>query len=111
MVNELKAGHEVSLSSCRQNWDYLDAEDAAEAFISLSEKGRNGEIYNVANGDYHSLSYFVEKTKTIFDPEAKITYGEDPDPFVTLSPSIEKLRADTGWEPKVPFEESLKKYD
>ena len=111
LVERLKNKEDIVLSSCRQNWDYLDAEDAAEAFIALAGKGRNGEIYNVASGDYHSLSYFVEKTKTIFDSEAKITYGEDPDPFVTLSPSIEKLRMDTGWEPKVPFEESLKKYD
>ena len=65
----------------------------------------------MANGDYHSLNYFVEKAKAMFDPEAKIAYEADPVPFVSLSPSIEKLRADTGWRPRIPFEDSLKKYD
>ena len=39
VVRKLAAGEKVSLSSCEQFWDYLDAGDAADAIIALFEKG------------------------------------------------------------------------
>ena len=107
LIGELKKYSDISLSSCRQNWDYLYAEDAADAFIALGERGRNGEIYNVANGDYRPLKEYVVTARDYFKSESKITYGEDPDPFVSLQPSVEKIRNDTGWEPEVSFEKGL----
>jgi len=106
----LMDGKEMELSSCRQNWDYLDVYDAADAFISLAERGGNGEIYNVANGDYRPLIEYTEMLKKMIAPEVNISYGKDPEPFVSLQPSIEKIKEDTGWTPKKSFEDSVKDY-
>ena len=108
LVNELKEGNEVKLSSCEQNWDYLYASDAAEAIIALGEKGVPGEIYNIADGRYKQLREFVENAKEVFLSNSEIVYGEDPNPFVSLQPSVEKIQRDTGWMPKVTFQEGLK---
>ncbi len=110
LIESLKKGEQAKLSSCDQFWDYLDAKDAADAFIALGEKGVSGEIYNVANGDYHRLKQFTETVKGRFSPEADIVYGEAPDPYISLKPSIEKIKRDTGWRPETSFEESLGKY-
>ena len=113
LINELKKRHDVSLSSCRQNWDYLYAADAAEAMIALGERGRAGEIYNIANGDFAPLKDFTEAVRkhcASFNNDKivpVIHYGEDPDPFVSLQPSVEKIRRDTGWRAKTSFEEGL----
>lgn len=41
---------------------------------------------------------------------AELTYGDDPDPFISLKPDGNKLYTDTGWQPEVEFETSLKDY-
>ena len=111
VVRKLAAGEKVSLSSCEQFWDYLDAGDAADAIIALFEKGVTGEVYNIANGDYDRLKNFVVRAaKCVGADESLISYGNRANPFVSLEVSGEKIKKDTGWEPKVNFEESIKYY-
>ena len=110
LYHAMKEDREFRLSSCRQNWDYLDVYDAAEALLALAYKGRGGEIYNIAAGDYRPLKEYTEELKRLINPDGKIIYGEDPNPFVSLQPSIEKIAADTGWNPKRSFADSLEDY-
>lgn len=105
LVTSLQQGKDILLSSCVQNWDYLDADDAAEAIIALAEKGKDGEIYNVANGNYRPLKNYVEIVRKIIYSQSRITYGDKADPFVSLQPSVEKIRNDTGWYPRKEFME------
>ncbi|MCR5250603.1 MAG: NAD-dependent epimerase/dehydratase family protein [Lachnospiraceae bacterium] len=107
LVDLLMRGETPELSSCRQNWDYLDASDAAEAMIALGERGKSGEIYNIANGAYRKLREFTEEAKSIVAPEAEIRYGADPEPFVSLAPSVDKIMNDTGWKPQTAFAETV----
>lgn len=109
LAHKLLEGKDVNLSSCEQFWDYLDVMDAAEAIALLGEKGRNGESYNIANGDYHELSYFVEKAAEVLSADkALLHYGKKAEPFVSLKPSVEKIKRDTGWSPSLSFEKTLR---
>jgi len=111
VVRKLKKGECVNLSSCEQYWDYLDAGDAADAIIALFEKGRRGEVYNIANGAYDRLKSFVMRAaKAVGADDRLITYGKRADPFVSLAVSCDKIKNDTGWEPKVSFEDSIDFY-
>jgi len=110
LYNALKENRRFSLSSCRQNWDYLDVYDAADALVALADRGRAGEIYNIANGDYKPLIEYTEMLKDLVNPNGIITYGGDPNPFVSLQPMVDKIRHDTGWQAKRSFEESIKAY-
>ncbi len=98
------------LSSCRQNWDYLDVHDAANALLALGEKGCKGEIYNIAKGNYRPLKEYTEFLKNLISPDSIIIYGEDPNPFISLSPSINKIKNDTGWLPERSFIDSIEDY-
>lgn len=111
LIQKLKKGEKIELSSCTQNWDYLDAGDAAEALIALAERGRSGEIYNIANGKYRPLKEYVEIVRKKYSPQAVIHYGDRAEPYVSLQPSVDKIMRDTGWTPMVDFEEGLKNYD
>lgn len=112
LVRRLKNGEGMALSSCEQYWDYLDAEDAAKAIIALMERGRAGEIYNIANGDYRPLKEFTDRAAAalLADPSL-ISYGKRPEPFISLKASSDKIKNDTGWKPATSYEESIKKYD
>ena len=109
LVRKLKAGELFSLSSCRQDWDYLDPRDCAAALLALARNGRSGEIYNIANGAYRPLKEFVEEARDIYAPGAELDFGADPDPFVSLAVSVDKLKNDTGWEARISFKESIMK--
>lgn len=110
LFSALKGGHDFHLSSGRQNWDYLDVHDAAEALIALAEKGHSNEIYNIANGNYKPLKEYTEELKTLIGGTGQIYYGEDSNPFISLQPSVAKIHTHTGWRPKRSFEESVRDY-
>ncbi len=93
------------LSSCTQDWDYLHTKDAARAMILVAEKGKEGEIYNLANGDYRPLKDFTETVRRNTAPEAEIIYKPEDKkaPALSLRPDVSKLKRDTGWEPEIKF--------
>jgi len=107
LAKAFKSNEPVKLSSCRQNWDYLHVHDAAEALIALVEKGKDGEIYNIANGSYRPLKEFIEEAKCILGSNSEVIYGGNPKPFVSLQPSVEKIYRDTGWKPEISFAEGM----
>ena len=108
LVDKLKCRESPELSSCRQNWDYLDATDGARAIIALGERGRSGEIYNIAHGDYRPLREFVETVHGKVGIDVPILYRDKgQEPLVSLQPSVEKIKRDTGWKPEVEFPDGL----
>lgn len=106
LIAAMKNGEEYKMSSGNQNWDYLEVRDGARAVIALMESGKTDEIYNIANGEYKKLKEFAEIVKSKYS-KGTITYGDDPSPYVSLQPSVEKIRKDTGWKPEYRFEDSL----
>lgn len=98
LVSKLKNGEKVYLSDCTQYWDYLDAEDAAEEIIAIGEKGKNGEVYNIANGHYKPLRVFVEEICADLNCSIDLVeFGKKSNPFISLKPSMNKIYNDTGY--------------
>ena len=99
-----------------RNW--LHASDTAEAVITLIEKGKIGEIYNVAGGFEQQNIDTVKQVITEFNQIVNWEDFHDIDHYVDFSFSRlgqdvryalndSKIRA-LGWEPKSVFSESLK---
>lgn len=110
IIDKMKLGETFNLSAATQYWDYLDADDCAEAFIAIAERGKNGEIYNVANGDSHPLKEFMEKLKKMYGVESsKIAYGAEANPRVSLKPDVSKIKKDIGWNANKSFESTIKR--
>ena len=113
--DSLKNGEDVHVTAALQNWDYLDAGDCAEGLIALGERGKSGEIYNIASGEHRPLREFIEMlakknltdpaTSEDADPRSKpqIHYDKTAEAIVSLQPSIDKIKRDTGWSPAVSF--------
>ena len=103
VIKSLNSGEVMKLTSCRQNWDFLNGSDAGKALIALGERGHSGEIYNIADGRYRSLKDFLLEIEDLYNDSDKLIFGEDANPFVSLQPSVMKLNAHTGWSPNVDF--------
>jgi dTDP-glucose 4,6-dehydratase len=99
-----------------RNW--LHASDTAEAVITLIEKGKIGEIYNVAGGFEQQNIDTVKQVITEFNQIVNWEDFHDIDHYVDFSFSRlgqdvryalndSKIKA-LGWDPKIVFSESLK---
>ena len=90
--------------------DWLDVRDVTAAYELLLEKGEPGEVYNVCSGRDHgvgeALDYLVAACKRDLrvevDPELL-----RPLDLPRLSGDSGKLRAATGWVPRIEFEPML----
>ena len=91
--------------------DFTDVRDATAAYALLLERGCNGESYNVCSGVEHSLRSVLERLLQLANVEARIE--RDAARLRTFEQrrmrgSYEKLHQDTGWEPTITLDQSLK---
>ena len=110
LIREFKAGHTPQLTRCEQVWDYLYADDAADAFLAVAERGVDGKIYPLGAGKGRLLSDYVEDIRKVVRPEAKIEYGAKeyyPHQPMYLVANIAELVKDTGWKPGNAFQEGI----
>jgi GDP-4-dehydro-6-deoxy-D-mannose reductase len=91
--------------------DFTDVRDMVRAYWLAAEKGRPGEVYNIASGRGISVR---EVLQTILDL-AKVKVQVEVDPERLRPSDVEiligdsaKFRADTGWEPRIPFEQTVR---
>jgi dTDP-glucose 4,6-dehydratase len=90
--------------------DWLYVEDHCRAILTLLEKGRDGEIYNIGGNRSLPNKTVVEQILAITGkPCSLIEYVTDrPGHDRRYALSSEKLSRETGWKPRMDFEQGLK---
>src|SRR5712691_7212792 len=91
--------------------DLSDVRDIVRAYWLALEKAEPGESYNVGSGRTHTIREMLDVLLAC--SKVKIRTEEDPArlrpsdvPILWADPT--KFRAATGWEPKIPFEQTLR---
>lgn len=89
--------------------DWLYVEDHCRAILTLLEKGRDGEIYNIGGNRSLPNKTVVEKILDITGkPSSLIEYVTDrPGHDRRYALSSEKLTHETGWKPEMDFDRGL----
>lgn len=90
--------------------DFTDVRDVVKAYHALLMKGRKGETYNVCSNRRYKLRELIELFSRLTG--RRITTVIDPNNFrptenKMMVGSYDKLKAETGWEPVIPIEDSL----
>ena len=90
--------------------DFLHVDDVVRAYLAAALRGRSGEAYNVCSGVSRRLDEVLDRMRAL----SGVSFEVAPDPALhrpadipELRGSAERLRADTGWEPAVPFDTLL----
>jgi GDP-4-dehydro-6-deoxy-D-mannose reductase len=90
--------------------DFLDVRDVVDAYVAIAERGESGQAYNVASGSAVSIREILGELIRIAhvpvevrDDPARMRPSDVP----IVYGSSEKLRARTGWEPRIPLRRSL----
>jgi GDP-4-dehydro-6-deoxy-D-mannose reductase len=91
--------------------DFTDVRDMVRAYWLATEKGEDGDVYNVGTGGTISMHQLLDMLLAL--TKVKVRVQVDPE---RLRPSdVQILQADptkfhkqTGWEPTIPFEKTLR---
>lgn len=99
---------EVGNLSARR--DFTDVRDVVRAYHLIAEQGQPGEVYNIASGSAHSIQELLD-TLLGFSTH-KIDVRVNPARFLPVDVPIKqgdasRLHRATGWQPTIPFEQTL----
>jgi dTDP-glucose 4,6-dehydratase len=91
--------------------EWLYVEDCALGVMSVLEKGRAGEVYNIGSGqERRNIEVVMGILGLLGKPEGLIEFVEDrPGHDFRYSLNSEKIKRETGWEAGVGFEEGLER--
>lgn len=91
--------------------DFTDVRDMVRAYWLAVERGRPGEVYNIATGQGIVIREVLDRLIALAGIEVRIEVDPErlrPSDVEILIGDSSKFRADTGWEPRIPFEQTLR---
>lgn len=111
-VHTLLEGGVPKLTAGEQQWDYLYAEDAAQAFWCMAQSGRNGAVYPLGSGQARPLREYITTLRDAINPALPLGLGEipyGPLQVMHLQADISALQQDTGFVPATEFAQGIRK--
>lgn len=89
---------------------FIDVREAAESYWLASTKCKIGEVYNIGGKEPVKISDFLDLLIKKMGVSVK-TYQNPkllrPSDITVQIPDMSKFTRDTGWEPKIPFDQSV----
>jgi GDP-4-dehydro-6-deoxy-D-mannose reductase len=90
--------------------DFTDVRDMVRAYWLAAERGVPGEVYNIASGRGITIREMLDRLLAL----ARVEVAVETDPARLRPSDVEvllgdssKFRAATGWEPRIPLEQTL----
>ncbi|MBO6179971.1 MAG: NAD-dependent epimerase/dehydratase family protein [Selenomonadaceae bacterium] len=112
LIRTLQKGESPMVTDGEQMWDYLYADDAAEALYLMAENGRDGAIYVLGSGQTRKLKAFMMDIRDAVNKNIPLGLGKVPylpDQVMHLEADIASLTRDTGWQPRTDFATGIHK--
>jgi len=100
----------IQVGNLESRRDFTDVRDTVRAYRALAEHGTPGRAYNVCSGQAHRMRDLLDGIVA----RARVTVTVRPDPgrfrpndtpLLLGNPAL--IRSATGWEPRVPIEQTL----
>lgn len=100
----------LEFTEAEQIWDFVYEDDLADALFAIAKYGKHGVCYPIGSGQAYPLREYIEIIKKQIDPELELYFGVIPyaeKQMMHLEADIKQLTKDTGWQPKISFEEGI----
>ena len=111
-IKTLISGKKPLYGNLEQMWDFLYVSEVVRALRLIGEKGHSGKVYGIGSGQYKPLKEYVSIIRDIIDPSLDLGIGEIPSlskQSFSSCVNIYELIRDTGFQPKISFEEGIRK--
>jgi nucleoside-diphosphate-sugar epimerase len=114
-LEKLLNGDELVFSTGEQLFDVVSAKDCALGYFLICEKGISGSDYWVGSGQPKRLREYVERMYALYPSGKEMQFGKFAYNDIKLSEddfSIANLVKDTGYMPKMTYEDTVRElYD
>jgi len=101
---------EINLGNLEVYRDFTDVRDMVRAYILLAQKGRAGEAYNICSGQSYLLkdlvNNLIELSKKKISVKLDLARLRKTDLY-NMKLSNAKIKAETGWEPRIKIKQTL----
>lgn len=111
-IDKLLDGEKPSLTALEQRWDYVYIDDVIQALLAVGKRGKDGGVYAVGHGDNWPLANYIKIIHKKINPELPLGIGEKPYSGGIIPTScidLTDITNDTGFVPRVSFEEGISK--
>jgi GDP-4-dehydro-6-deoxy-D-mannose reductase len=91
--------------------DFTDVRDMVIGYWLSLEKGKPGEAYNICQEKCWSMREMLDMLLAMSNVKVKVETDKArlrPSDVQLLLGDCSKFRADTGWKPTIPFEQTLR---
>jgi GDP-4-dehydro-6-deoxy-D-mannose reductase len=110
-INALpEGGGEIEVGNLEVQRDFGHVRDVVRAYRALLEKGKDGEIYNLASGLSVKLSAVLEKMARLSGRPVTTRVTPErfrPEDTRPIKVNLDKIRQDTGWSPELGLDTLL----
>jgi len=112
-VAEIEAGKQapvMRVGNLEPARDFTDVRDVVRAYHLALTRGMPGEVYNIASGTPRTIQSLVEQLVTLATIPIRVEIDPEryrPADVPIIYGSAAKLKQDTGWEPEIPFEQTI----
>jgi GDP-4-dehydro-6-deoxy-D-mannose reductase len=91
--------------------DFTDVRDMVRAYWLAVNHAKPGEVYNIASGKGIHIHEMLDQLLALASVKVEVEVDPArlrPSDVEILIGDSSKFRADTGWEPRIPFEQTLR---
>jgi GDP-4-dehydro-6-deoxy-D-mannose reductase len=91
--------------------DFTDVRDIVRAYWLALEKGEPGEVYNLCSGRAWTIREMLDMLLAMSKTKIKVEQDETrmrPSDVPVLLGDATRFRNRTGWEPSIPFEQTMR---
>ena len=110
-IEQGKSEPVIKVGNLNARRDFLDVRDVVKAYLLLVENGNPGEVYNICRGESYLLADLLEQMiQMSLVRDIKIAHDPDrmrPVEIPEIYGSNDKIRKAVGWQPVIPFKQTL----
>jgi len=91
--------------------DFTDVRDVVRAYVALITQGQPGQVYNIGSGRSHSIQEVLDLLLSLSPFSIEIKQDPKrmrPSEVPEVICDAARIQSDTGWQPEIPFHESLR---
>ncbi len=100
----------IKVGNLKPRRDFLDVRDVVRAYHLALQKGRKGEVYNIASGKARSIQSILNMMLCYGRHDVRIERDDSlyrPTDVMEVRGNASRFRRSTGWRPLISFEKTL----
>src|SRR5450756_310476 len=100
----------IKVGNLEAQRDFTDVRDMVRGYWEATEKGQFGEVYNLGSGHAWTIGGVLELLIHISGMEVLVETEASrirPSDVLIVQADCSKIKSTTGWEPQIPFEQTM----